>query len=343
MLLVFCRWGSNIYFHIISDYLLVHIFLTRSEPPYKIRIRNHFLRVLSLNNKTKNHQIEPLQNGELHHSSSKVHQFQIVAFEPSSIMISYSSLGYLTGAFEPFQMAGGLGFGGELGDKVCNYRIRGPTLSGQFLGGYIHYIHILYIYIYNIYISFHIISYHIIADIESTEAICILSSGSRSRCLSWLNPSDQGITNCNAHRVGAKDMSRQHWSWCIHQIHICIHIYPHYIDFCKKKWVFCWQNLVPSFRKHFWTAVFFASGYFQYLGAVAWAKTRHSSATGAIGFSSWGRAFAFSQSTKMLLEMHFSGWILFVVWFHRHWNADKFFALDWTWVSRRCVIYMHRC
>lgn len=104
-------------------------------------------------------------------------------------------------------------------------------------------------------------------------------------------------------------------------------------------------SLVPFFGRHFWTAVFFASGYFQYLSAVAWAKTMaqqssdlslavlgtvlplpfegHSSATGVIGFSSWGRAFAFSQSTKMLLEMHFSGWILFVVWFHRHWNAGK--------------------
>ena len=132
MLLVFCRWGSNIYFHIISDYLLVHIFLTRSEPPYKIRIRNHFLRVLSLNNKTKNHQIEPLQNGELHHSSSKVHQFQIVAFEPSSIMISYSSLGYLTGAFEPFQMAGGLGFGGSWETRFATTESGVQPFQGNF-------------------------------------------------------------------------------------------------------------------------------------------------------------------------------------------------------------------
>lgn len=37
MLLVFCRWGSNIYFHIKSDSFLLPIFLTRSGPHYKIR------------------------------------------------------------------------------------------------------------------------------------------------------------------------------------------------------------------------------------------------------------------------------------------------------------------
>ena len=75
-----------------------HIFTTKSGPHYKIRtpLQNQDLEpFLSLNNKAKNQQIEPLQNGL---SSLKLKSSSILhCCFPTKFLISYSSLGYLAG------------------------------------------------------------------------------------------------------------------------------------------------------------------------------------------------------------------------------------------------------